>query len=176
MCLSPKGHKACACPNQHPKRLWCSYCKSSMHKDARQWETMLNKPLVKRTTTNTHLSLKRMTASSTECNERDWWWTRVRHHTLFGDIFQLEKHCVELADRTKTSGVALRRGDAEVCLIENEGQQVKVFFSTSQDIFSVKAAMTNGASINFQQGCNKLKGKTGKSSLNCEICSQGKFE
>lgn len=46
----------------------------------------------------------------------------------FDDKFQLEKHYIELVDRTIVSGVALRRGDTEVCLIDNMGQQVFVYF------------------------------------------------
>ncbi|KAJ8414258.1 hypothetical protein AAFF_G00051280 [Aldrovandia affinis] len=39
----------------------------------------------------------------------------------FDDRFQAETHCVELADGTRCKGVAERRGDAEVCLVDSRG-------------------------------------------------------
>ncbi|KAL1278848.1 hypothetical protein QQF64_025521 [Cirrhinus molitorella] len=43
----------------------------------------------------------------------------------FDDEFQPEKHYIELADRTRASGVALRRGDAEVYMIGSTAHQVR---------------------------------------------------
>ncbi|KAK6322804.1 hypothetical protein J4Q44_G00075960 [Coregonus suidteri] len=86
----------------------------------------------------------------------------------FDETFKLEKHSVELADGTRTNGVAERRGAAEVYLRDNTGRRVKTTLtkvlyvpSFPQDIFSVKAATANGASVNFRQGCNKLIHKNG---------------
>ncbi|KAJ8366876.1 hypothetical protein AAFF_G00338580 [Aldrovandia affinis] len=42
----------------------------------------------------------------------------------FDDRFQAETHCVELADGTRCKGVAERRGDAEVCLIDSRGRRL----------------------------------------------------
>ncbi|KAK6311199.1 hypothetical protein J4Q44_G00192540 [Coregonus suidteri] len=81
----------------------------------------------------------------------------------FDETFKPEKHSVELADGTRTNGVAERRGAAEVYLRDNTGRRVKTTLTKAlyvpsfpQDIFSVKAATANGASVNFRQGCNKL--------------------
>ncbi|KAK6305403.1 hypothetical protein J4Q44_G00241830 [Coregonus suidteri] len=77
----------------------------------------------------------------------------------FDETFKPEKHSVELADGTRTHGVAERRGAAEVYLRDNTGRRVKTTLTKAlyvpsfpQDIFSVKAATANGASVNFRQG------------------------
>ena len=36
----------------------------------------------------------------------------------YDQTFQLENHYMKLAYKTKTNGVALKRGDAEVCLLD----------------------------------------------------------
>ncbi|KAJ8403284.1 hypothetical protein AAFF_G00355010 [Aldrovandia affinis] len=56
----------------------------------------------------------------------------------FDDRFQSETHCVELADGTRSNGITERRGDVE-------------------DIFSVKAATANGATIIFKEGKDVLQ-------------------
>ncbi len=94
--------------------------------------------------------------------------TDLEKFKWFDDEFQPEKHYIELADGTRATGVALRRGDAEVYMIDSAGHQVKTTLrnalyipSYPQNIFSVKAATTNGASINFQQGQDELIHKDG---------------
>ena len=61
------------------------------------------------------------------------------------ESFQPEGHT------TKVSGMAKMRGDAEVCLLDSEGRQVRTRLkqalyipSFPQNIFSVKAATANG--------------------------------
>lgn len=44
----------------------------------------------------------------------------------FDYTFQPERHAVELADGTRVSGVALRRGNAEVSLVDSGGKRVKL--------------------------------------------------
>lgn len=73
-----------------------------------------------------------------------------------------------MADGTRESGVALKRGDAEVSLVNSEGKRVKTMLkkalyipSYPQDIFSVKAATANEVSINFRQGRDELIHKGG---------------
>ena len=72
----------------------------------------------------------------------------------YDQTFQPENHNIELADGIKTSGGALKRRDAEVCLLDADGNQVAVTLkksllipSYSHDIFSVKVATTNGAAV-----------------------------
>ena len=62
----------------------------------------------------------------------------------FDNSFQPDNHFIELADGTKTNGVALKRGDAEICLVNANGNKESVtlkgalfILSYPQDIFSV---------------------------------------
>ncbi|TWW54867.1 hypothetical protein D4764_0229500 [Takifugu flavidus] len=84
--------------------------------------------------------------------------------------FKPQNHTVELADGTRTNGAALRRGNAEVTLVDREGKRMKATLKKAryvptypQDIFSVKAATTNGASVNFREGHSELIHKSGTS-------------
>jgi len=175
-----KGHKARACPSQNHKRPWCSYCKSSTHKDenCRRKKRDNVKQAADKEDNDEHTFVFRASDSQFYSVQRKGLMvdtgatshiiTDIEKFKKFDDKFQPEKHYIELADGTRASGVALKRGDAEVCLIDNEGQQVKTTLRSAlyipsypQDIFSVKAATTNGASINFQQGRDELIHKNG---------------
>ncbi|XP_034087587.1 uncharacterized protein LOC117556386 [Gymnodraco acuticeps] len=86
----------------------------------------------------------------------------------FDDTFKPETHCVELADGTRCNGVAQRKGEAEVCLVDSGGRRHtttlrKALFIPSypQDIFSVKAATASGATVVFKQGKDALIHKDG---------------
>ncbi|CAL9704258.1 unnamed protein product [Knipowitschia caucasica] len=58
--------------------------------------------------------------------------TDITKFKKFDGSFQAGTHCVELADGSRCQGVAKRRGDAE-------------------EIFSVKAATTSGATVIFSE-------------------------
>lgn len=94
--------------------------------------------------------------------------TNIEKFKEFDETFKPEEHVVELADGARTSGVALKKGAAEVCLRDNEGRVIKTTLkkalfipSFPQDIFSVKAATANGATVIFREGCNQLIHKDG---------------
>lgn len=81
----------------------------------------------------------------------------------FDSSFQANTHCVDLADGTRCNGVAKHRGDAEVYLVDGTGWRVKAMLRNTmyiptypQDIFSVKAATSNGATVIFKEGKNVL--------------------
>lgn len=64
--------------------------------------------------------------------------------------------------------MALRKGDAKVTLVDHEGKRIKATLKKAlyvptypQDIFSVKAAKSNGASVNFREGHSELIHKSG---------------
>ena len=68
----------------------------------------------------------------------------------FDDSFQPDKHFIELADGTKMNGVALKRCDAEIYLVNANGNMESVTFKGAifipcypEDIFSVKSATAN---------------------------------
>lgn len=81
----------------------------------------------------------------------------------FDEEFQAETHCVELANSTRCKGVAERRGNPQVCLIDSRGRHLNTTLrqalyipSYPQDIFSVKAATTSGATVIFKKGKDVL--------------------
>ena len=70
-------------------------------------------------------------------------------------------------EQKPTNGVALKRGDAEVCLLDADGNPVTVTLkkalltlSYSPDIISVKVTTTNGATVIFKESKNELKHKS----------------
>ena len=84
------------------------------------------------------------------------------------DGFNPAKHYMELADGTRCNNVALKHGDAEVILKDVNGKPVKALLkgalfipSYPQDIFSVKATISNGAEIKFSQEQGELVYKDG---------------
>ena len=86
----------------------------------------------------------------------------------FDDSFQPDNHFIELADGSKTNWVALKRGDAEICLVNANGNKESVTLkgtlfipSYPQDIFSAKSATANGAAITFKKNKNELIHKNG---------------
>lgn len=94
--------------------------------------------------------------------------TDILRFKKFDDGFQSETHFMELADGTRCNGVAERRGDAAVVLIDSRGQRHKTTLTQAlyiptypQDIFSVQAATTGGATVIFKRGKNLLKCRDG---------------
>lgn len=86
----------------------------------------------------------------------------------FDDRFQVETHCVELADGTRCKGVAERREEAEVGLVDSRGRHLSATLkqalyipSYPQDIFSVRAATSSGATVIFKEGEDVLLYKDG---------------
>ncbi len=80
--------------------------------------------------------------------------TDILKFTSFDDTFKPETHCVELADGTPCRGVAQRKGNAEVLLVDSTGQRRRATLrdtlfipSYPQDIFSVKSATPFGATV-----------------------------
>ena len=77
--------------------------------------------------------------------------------------FKPQNHCIELADGTKTSNLALKRGDVEVNFKDVNGNVVNgvlkdtLFIpSFPVDIFSVPSATQCGASVIFNKNSSKL--------------------
>ena len=75
---------------------------------------------------------------------------------------------IELADGTRCNGIAERRGDARVVLIDSGGQRHTTTLTQAlyiptypQDIFSVQAATTKGATVLFTKGNNVLEYRDG---------------
>ena len=80
----------------------------------------------------------------------------------YDQTFQPENHYMELVDVTKNSGVALKRWNAKVCLLDADGNQVAftlkkhyAYPPTHMIYFFVKIATTNGASVIFKENKNE---------------------
>ena len=75
----------------------------------------------------------------------------------FDDRFQSETHCVELADGTSCTGVAERRGDAEVCLQQGALPQCHTEAGAVHPLVSPRHLLRE--SCNFEWGNGDLQGR-----------------
>lgn len=67
----------------------------------------------------------------------------------FDNTFRPESHSVELADGTKCSGIAQRRGTAVIYLLDNTGRLYMP--SYPHNIFSVARVANGGATVTFKK-------------------------
>ena len=81
----------------------------------------------------------------------------ISKFTRFDEQFNPEHHYIELADGSRSSNVALKRGDANVELCDGHGNVQTALLknalyvpSYKQDIFSVQAATSRGATVYCQ--------------------------
>ena len=175
-----KGHIARACQ----RKLWCSHCKSNTHRDMtckrrrRQDATWRAAEEV----TDEYVFLVTdgaagfqpsnqgvcMRGLMVDCGATSHIVTDIAKFRRFDDEFQAGTHCIELADGTRCKGVAERRGDAEVFLMDSRGHHLKTVLrralyipSYPQDIFSVQAAADSEATMIFKKGKDILVHKDG---------------
>ena len=92
----------------------------------------------------------------------------IRKFESFDDSFKPEAHTVELADGTKCSGIAQRRGTAVISLQDAAGRQHRAQLrdalympSYPHDIFSVARATNGGATITFKKEDSRMVTKDG---------------
>lgn len=172
-----KGHKSRTCP----RKQWCKQCKSTTHRDAncRRRKPRDNARKVSEETGDKEYVFR---ASDAEMQQHDTKRrglmvdagatshiiTDIAKFQRFDSSFQAGTHCVELADGTRCNGVAKNRGDALVCLVDSRGRRFKTMLRNAlyiptypQDIFSVKAATSNGATVIFREGKNVLLHRDG---------------
>ena len=129
-----KGHKARKCT----RKVWCGNCKSNTHEESlckkKGERDGARKVVEERDSEEDHFF------KTNDRNERSPGSTRMKgimvdggatSHIIndiekfksFDDTFQPDSHSVELADGTKCSGIAQRRGTATICLLDSAGQQ-----------------------------------------------------
>ncbi len=170
-----RGHKARACQCKQ----WYNQCKSTTHQDAtcrwkQRWDDARTFPeeasskeyTLRVSDEDAEIQPGRgveLTDLMVDTGATSHIITDIAKFKKFNNKFQPETHCVELADGTRCKGVAERRGDAEVCLIDSRGQhhnmtlrQALYIPSYPQDIFSVKAATASGATVIFKRGTDAL--------------------
>lgn len=178
-----KGHRARACT----RKQWCRHCRSSTHRDAncRKQRRDDAKQASSEPGSNTYAFLMSDDAVSHRREEHFGSGVRekglmvdtgatshiitdIKRFTKFDDSFHSETHCVELADGSRTKGVAERRGDAQVHLLDSAGvcrniilRQALYIPAYPQDIFSVKAATSSGATVLFKEKGSMLKHRDG---------------
>ena len=82
----------------------------------------------------------------------------------FDETFDSKTHVIEMADGRRARGLAQKKGTASVNLKDNEGRihACKLFNtlyvpSFKQNLFSVQAALANGAEINFKENDTSLR-------------------
>jgi DNA-dependent RNA polymerase auxiliary subunit epsilon len=92
----------------------------------------------------------------------------LNRFTKFDTEFRPENHFIELADGKRSNNVALKRGDAEVDICDVDGNTHKALLkdalyvpSYKQDIFSVHAAVSRGATVSFSPDNAKLVSSDG---------------
>ena len=172
-----KGHVAKICPNNFKKnKKWCKYCKSQTHvrescrykkRDTIQAAAEDDSSFVFKINDRPQRTVESkgimVDTGATSHIIRD-----IVRFKNFDDSFQPKKHFIVLADGTKTNGVILKQGDAEICLENANGNMESVTLkgalfipSYPQDIFSVKSAIANGAAITFKKNKNELIHKNG---------------
>ncbi|KAK7890932.1 hypothetical protein WMY93_022895 [Mugilogobius chulae] len=159
-----KGHIAKTCP----RKQWCNHCKSTTHNNAtcRRKKQRDNARGVSDTENREYAFRIRDAEMPVPDVERRGLMvdagatlhiiTDIAKFKKFDTSFQAGTHCVELADGTRSSGVAKQRGDAEVWLVDSRGRRFKTTLRSAlyiptypQDIFSVKAATSCGATVIF---------------------------
>ena len=84
----------------------------------------------------------------------------------FDDGFDADKHVIELADGTRCTGVVKGKGVATMFLTSSNGVQHEIMLSDAlyvpsykQSIFSVRAAVKKGVSVNFCPYKCEMKGE-----------------
>ena len=169
-----KGHLAKICPNNFKKnKKWCNYCKSQTHvKGSCRYK---KRDTIKATAASEDSSFvfkindqpQRIVESKrimVDTGATLHFIKDIERLKNFDDSFQPDNHFIELADGTKTNGVALKRSDGEICLVNTNGNKESVTLkgalfipSYQQDIFSVKFA----TAITFKKNKNELIHKNG---------------
>ena len=175
-----KGHKARKCT----RKVWCDFCKSNTHQEslckkkggqdgARKLEERDNdqedhffKAQDKRD--ERPPAAVKMKGIMVDGGATSHIVNDIGKFTSFDDTFRPDSHSVELADGTKCSGIAQRRGTATICLQDSAGRQHRAQLrdalympSYPHDIFSVARATNGGATITFEKGDNRLVTKDG---------------
>ena len=161
-----EGHKANACQaGKSRKKPWCGICRASSHNEKNCRKR--NKDNVNTTADGEKhvIFTLNTTVQKTPCNSlflvdsgaSKHVMNDLRYFTSFDTDFDPKGHFVELADGSRTYGVAEKRGTVTINLTDHEGNIIEVKLygvlyipSYPQWIFSVRAATENGAVVIFE--------------------------
>lgn len=166
-------------------QLWCSNCRSSTLSDnACRRKDKAGKDKVSQisdTTEDDHtFSFKVSVSCDTDaghertdmllvdCGATSYIITDESQFVSFDESFRPENHFVELADGTRSNKAALKRGDANVSIVDVNGRRITASLkdalyipSYPQNIFSLQAATKRGATVTFQPDHAEIIYKTG---------------
>lgn len=175
-----KGHRARKCF----KRVWCNHCKNNTHAEflckKKGEQDGARKVADEHDNDQDHL----FKAEHSECGRppenvkmkgimvdagaTSHIVSDIRKFKSFDSSFQPETHSVELADGTKCSGMAQRRGTAVIYILDDTGRQHRAQLrdalympSYPHDIFSVARATNGDATITFKRGSSHMVTKDG---------------
>lgn len=163
-----KEHKAMEF-NSAQGEQWCSFCKSSTHKNVNCRRIKWDKFKQAMDEESHTIAFKvgqvgvvlvsgvkekgLMVDTEATSHIRD-----IAQFKEFDNSFEPHKHVLQLADGKRTSGITLKKGTVQVHLRGNKGQVVETTLtgalyvpSFPQDIFSVKAATSQGATFSFSK-------------------------
>ncbi|XP_041859025.1 cytochrome P450 2K6-like [Melanotaenia boesemani] len=178
-----KGHKAAECKSngaQREPRQWCSFCKNATHKDThcrRRKRDKVKQAVDEEDHTFAFkvqldaipVNVVKARGLMVDSGATKHIITDIERFVEFDSSFKPQSHILELADGERTSGIALKKGTAKVHTRDSKGRNVTMLLegalyvpSFSQDIFSVKAATSKGATIIFKEGQNQLIHRNGR--------------
>ncbi|RUS73520.1 hypothetical protein EGW08_018705 [Elysia chlorotica] len=152
------------------KTAWCSHCKSNTHntRECRKLNSAKSVQNFQPPDDNNHYSFKVDGDSTHTTEDADTFLvdSGASVHIVkdkdkfirFQADFNPANHFVELADGSRSNNLAKGQGDVIVCLTDTNGQRHGVTLknalyvpSFKTNIFSVRAAVENGASVTFNQ-------------------------
>lgn len=178
-----QGHFKRDCPRVN--KLWCSFCKRGNHTDK---TCRLKKPQNSSIKMTDHqeeghnhsfvmkigTKLAGLRGEETEdtvlvdCGATSHICNDITKFTAFDKNFDPNKHFIELANGDKANNLAMKRGQVNIALVDDQGmthsgylKNVLYVPSFPQNIFSVQAAAENGASVHFNPDSAELVDKGG---------------
>ena len=178
-----EGHKSNACFNNNNNNKsnssskWCKFCRSTTHntQNCRKVEKanmVQNSKLKNDVEDSSFVFMVTQDGNSMESNMNSFLVDcGATSHIVIDDSnfikvdehFKPNEHFIELADGSKSNDIALKRGSVAINLQDSRGkvhnitlENVLFIPSYPQNIFSVQAATTKGASINFYPNSAEL--------------------
>jgi len=173
------GHKSYECKSRqqqtHKKTRWCEVCKSSTHdtKQCRKKKDTAKSVMADPSTDSFAFKVSECQSVCqdsllVDCGATAHILTEKSKFTSFEQNFDVNNHCIELADGSRSNGIVQGRGTAKVCVQSSDGKSREVSLenvlyipSYQQNIFSVLAATEKGATVNFSQTSAELTAPNG---------------
>ena len=168
-CNQP-GHKSFQCPvkqnrsnNSKSKNRWCMNCKNNSH-DTKFCRANKSQVKVFDDQDDHTFAFKVSNLSQSNDDSSILVDCGATVHIIkdkskfikFDDEFNKENHVIELADGSRSSGMVVGRGNANIILNDSTGKSHKVLLNNAlciptykEDIFSVRAAIHEGATVKF---------------------------